>query len=64
MPYCLGVGTGATRLTTQAALGASYGCSWGEVAVGCRYLKYEVADHRLLSSLSLGGPQLTAAFRF
>ena len=64
MPYYLDIGTGATRLTTQAALAASYAYSWGEVSLGYRYLKYEVPDNKLVSSLSLGGPQLTALFRF
>jgi hypothetical protein len=63
-PYSLDIGTGASRLTWQAAAGVGWRHRWGSVALGYRHLYYDQGGDRLVQDFSFSGPSLSASFRF
>ena len=56
--------TGQSNFTWQAAAGLGYAFDWGEVVGTYRYLSYDFGSSSALSSLKLGGPSVSLAWRF
>jgi hypothetical protein len=64
IPYYLDVGTGSSRLTSQAMLGVAYSFKWGGVTLAYRNLYYDQKGDRLIQDMRFSGPALGATFRF
>ena len=64
MPFYLDVGTGATKLTWQAAGGVGYSYHWGDVVAVWRYLDWNNKSGKSIADLNMSGPQLGVAFHF
>ncbi len=64
MPYYVDVGTGATKLTWQAAAGVGYKFGWGELSAMWRYLDYAMKSGDRVQDLNFNGPLVAATFRF
>jgi hypothetical protein len=64
LPFYIDVGTGQSRLTWQAALGASYAFSWGELTGMWRYISYDMKSGSPVEDLSFSGPMIGATFRW
>jgi hypothetical protein len=55
-PYYFDVGTGNSSLTWQVNAGFGYGWSWGEAALGWRYMRYQNPAHADVENLNMTGP--------
>ncbi len=64
VPYYADVGTGDSDLTWQAALGLTYGFSWGDVGVAWRYLEYQLKSGEKINDMNINGPMLGVIFRW
>lgn len=64
LPFYLDVGTGESDLTWQAAAGAAYALSWGELVGMWRYLAYEMKSGKTLNDLNFNGLLIGATFRW
>jgi len=64
LPYYLDAGTGSSRITWQALVGASYAFGWGDVVLAYRTLSYDQSDDKLLQNFRFSGPAIGATFRF
>jgi hypothetical protein len=64
LPWYLDVGTGNSRLTTQAMAGVGYAFSWGDVVGSWRYLGYEFKSDSGLQDLRFSGPMVSAVFHW
>jgi len=62
VPFYADIGTGDSRLTWQALLGAGYRFDWGEVTLAYRALAYEFNNND--ADLTLYGPGLGVGFRW
>ena len=62
MPYYADIGAGSNNWTWQAALGAGYRFSWGDVVFNMRSLTYNSDEDQLI--LRMTGPALGVSFRF
>jgi hypothetical protein len=64
LPFYLDVGTGQTKLTWQAVAGVGYGFHWGDLVATYRYLDWNAKSGKPVESLSLGGPMISATWRW
>ncbi|MFD0879061.1 hypothetical protein ACFQ2A_03415 [Variovorax dokdonensis] len=64
VPFYLDLGTGESKLTWQAALGVSYGFSWGEITGMWRYVSYDMKSGGMLQDLNFNGPMVGATLRW
>jgi hypothetical protein len=64
VPYYGDVGTGDSDLTWQVMSGLGYGFKWGEVIGAWRYVDYKFKSDSALSSETMNGPLLGAAFHW
>lgn len=65
VPYYADVGTGGSKLTWQALLGAGYRFNWGDVVLAYRYLDYQIDNNDNADvDLAFGGAALGVTFRF
>jgi len=64
LPFYLDVGTGQTKLTWQAIAGVGYGFHWGDLVATYRYVDWNAKSGKSVESLSLGGPMISATFRW
>jgi hypothetical protein len=62
--YYADVGAGDSKLTWQAAAGASYAFRWGEVLGMWRYLSYDLKSSSNLENFSFNGPLVGVSFRW
>lgn len=64
MPYYLDIGTGQSKFTWQAFLGAGYAFKWGSVVAAWRYLDYETEPGDPIQNVNFSGPMLGLAFHW
>jgi hypothetical protein len=64
LPFYLDVGTGQTKLTWQAIAGVGYGFHWGDLVATYRYVDWNAKSGKSVESLSLGGPMISATWRW
>lgn len=65
IPYYLDVGTGESKLTWQALLGAGYRFHWGDIVLAYRYMDYQIDNSSEADlDLAFGGVALGVTFRF
>jgi hypothetical protein len=65
VPYYADVGTGGSKLTWQALLGAGYRFNWGDLVLAYRYLDYQFDNNDKADvNLAFGGVALGVTFRF
>lgn len=64
IPYHLDVGAGDSDLTWHAYAGIGRALSWGEIAVGWRYMEYRPESGSLTDSVDFNGPLIGAGFRW
>jgi hypothetical protein len=64
IPYYFDIGAGGSQLTWQIASGLGYQARWGALSVTYRYLSFEQGGNAVVRHMNLGGPMLTASFRF
>ena len=64
LPFYLDVGTGETQLTWQAIAGVGYGFHWGDLVATYRYVDWNAKSGKSVESLSLGGPMISATWRW
>jgi hypothetical protein len=64
LPFYLDVGTGETQLTWQAIAGVGYGFHWGDLVATYRYIDWNAKSGKSVEGLSLGGPMISATWRW
>lgn len=64
VPYYFDIGTGQSKLTWQAIVGAGYSFSWGDITVAWRYLDYDFDADKRIQSLTFNGVAAGVSFRF
>jgi hypothetical protein len=64
MPYYLDIGGDSSTRTWQGIMGLAYSYGWGDLSLAYKHLSYGQSDDKLIQSLSLSGPGLSATFRF
>jgi len=64
VPYYADIGSGNSKLTWQAILGAGYSFSWGDLLVAWRYLDYEFKSGERAQSLTFNGVAVGVSFKF
>jgi hypothetical protein len=62
IPLYLDFGTGQSKLTWQAQVGAGYQFNWGSVSATWRYLDYAFKTGNSLESANFNGPVFAASF--
>jgi hypothetical protein len=64
VPYYFDIGAGGSNLTWQIFSGVGYQAGSIGVTVGYRYLSFQQSSSAVIQKMSLGGPIITASFRF
>jgi hypothetical protein len=64
VPYYLDVGGDSSTHTWQGIMGLAYSYGWGDLSLAYKHLSYSQSDDKLIQSVSLSGPGLSATFRF
>ena len=64
VPFHFDIGSGGAVWTWQAFLGLGYQTPWADFSAGYRYLSFQQHGNAIVEKMSMGGPIITATFRF
>lgn len=64
VPFHFDIGGGGKIWTWQAFTGIGYVTRWADIAAGYRYLMFRQYGDAIVEKMAMGGPILTATFRF
>lgn len=64
VPYYGEIGSGQSKFTWQAILGAGYSFDWGDVIAAWRYIDYDFKSGEPLQSLTFNGAAVGISFKF
>lgn len=62
--YYVDVGAGGSRLTWQGLAQVAWVHSWGDVALGWRYMEFKQGSENATADLKMNGPVITLNWRF
>lgn len=64
VPFHFDIGSGGAVWTWQAFMGLGYQTPWADFSAGYRYLSFQQHGNAIVEKMSMGGPIITATFRF